>query len=283
MFNKLTPTLFIAFLLAQVAMGDNGLTCTWTNGMLTIHGNRIPGGSVKIHYLEAYCRPGSTDRDWHETVIGHKTDLISSSKDRKRIELKCVLNDGVSVKHVITCKGDEVDFQLTAHNPTDEPSLAHWAQPCIRVGRFTGEDQTDDKYAYIKRCFIFLNGKQQFLPVGHWATEARYTPGQVWCPCNVPRNDINPRPLSSDVPDNGLIGCCSTDNSMILATAWEPYQELFQGVIRCIHSDFRIGGLRPGETKQIRGKLYIVKNDIKVLLKRYRNDFPEHFQKITAK
>ena len=28
-----------------------------------------------------------------------------------------------------------------------------------------------------------------------------------------------------------------------LATAWEPYQELFQGVIVCMHSDFRIGGL----------------------------------------
>ena len=27
-----------------------------------------------------------------------------------------------------------------------------------------------------------------------------------------------------------------------MAVAWEPYQELFQGVIVCLHSDFRIGG-----------------------------------------
>jgi hypothetical protein len=47
------------------------------------------------------------------------------------------------------------------------------------------------------------------------------------------------------------------DDSQILATAWEPYQELFQGVITCLHSDFRIGGLAPGQKKTIRGKLYL--------------------------
>jgi predicted neuraminidase len=63
---------------------------------------------------------------------------------------------------------------------------------------------------------------------------------------------------------------------MILATAWEPYQELFQGVIVCLHSDFRIGGLKPGEQKRIRGKLYLVPADEEALLARYRRDFPEH-------
>ena len=63
---------------------------------------------------------------------------------------------------------------------------------------------------------------------------------------------------------------------MILASAWEPYQELFQGVITCVHSDFRIGGLAPSETKQIRGKLYLMPADVDTLLKRYERDFPEH-------
>ena len=34
---------------------------------------------------------------------------------------------------------------------------------------------------------------------------------------------------------------------------------LFQGVVVCVHSDFRIGGLKPGERKQIRGKMYIIR------------------------
>ena len=62
---------------------------------------------------------------------------------------------------------------------------------------------------------------------------------------------------------------------MIFATAWEPYQELFQGVNHCLHSDFRIGGLPPGETKIIRGKIYFVPNDVAALLDRFAKDFPE--------
>jgi hypothetical protein len=61
-----------------------------------------------------------------------------------------------------------------------------------------------------------------------------------------------------------------------MAVAWEPYQELFLGVITCIHSDFRIGGLAPGETKQIHGKIYIVDADVPSLVNRYKQDFPEH-------
>jgi hypothetical protein len=56
--------------------------------------------------------------------------------------------------------------------------------------------------------------------------------------------------------------------------AWEPYQEIFQGVIACIHSDFRLGGLKPGETKIIRGKIYLVPARVEPLLARYQRDFP---------
>ena len=99
------------------------------------------------------------------------------------------------------------------------------------------------------------------MPTTPWARTALYTPGQVWCPEGVSRDDVNPRPLSSIVPSNGLIGCVSADGKELLATAWEPYQELFQGVIVCLHSDFRIGGLKPGESKTIRGKIYLMPAD----------------------
>ena len=60
------------------------------------------------------------------------------------------------------------------------------------------------------------------------------------------------------MPSNGLIGCFSAEESQVLATAWEPYQELFQGVITCLHSDFRIGGLKPGETDALREQLAMI-------------------------
>jgi len=257
------------------------LTVTWEKNWLYIHGDHLPG-DMRVHYLEAYCRANSQTTDWSKhTVVGHETKLVSAAGDGSKIELLCVLSDGVTVKHTITTTDDEVDFRLTAHNPNDKRSEAHWAQPCVRVGVFTGTgaEKTPDKYAYVEKSFIFLDGKQAMMPTRDWATKARYIPGQVWAAPGVARADVNPRPLHKDVPDNGLIGCYSTDNKLIFATAWEPYQELFQGVGRCLHSDFRLGGLKPDETLRVKGKVYLVENNLKALLNRYRKDFPVHSKK----
>jgi hypothetical protein len=239
----------------------------------------LPGGEIRINHLEAYCRPGSTDADWvQHTVIPHRVENLGLSEDRKSLRLRDTLSDGVIVEHTITTTQDEVDFRLVAHNPTANPSDAHWAQPCVRLGPFTGYASSDPNLDdYLPKCFIFLEGQLTRLPdVRPWATQARYTPGQVWRPVGVPKDDVNPRPLSSLHPSNGLIGAFSADEHWIFATAWEPYQELFQGVARCLHSDFRIGGLNPGETKVVRGKIYLVTNDVPALLTRYARDFPEH-------
>jgi hypothetical protein len=262
--------LWHAVVLVASAADPPRLTISWEKNFLTIRG-AFPGDEVRIHYLEAYCRPGSTDADWRtHTVIGHQAELVGTPTDRE-IQLIDRLTDGVIVRHRITASDDEVDFRLVAHNPTEKESQAHWAQPCIRLDKFTGLD----KHSYIPHCFIFLDGKLTRLPTQPWATQARYTPGQVYCPKHVDRNDVNPRPLSPLVPSHGLCGAFSGDNRWILATAWEPYQELFQGVAACMHSDFRIGGLKPGETKQIRGKLYIVPaDDVAALVKRYERDLP---------
>jgi hypothetical protein len=253
------------------AQSGRALSLAWDSNFLTIRGEHLPGGELRVHYLEAYCRPGSTDRDWRQTVIKHKTQLVSASDDGKRLELRCQLEDGVRVSHQITASADEVDFRLIAENPTQTPSEAHWAQPCIRLDKFTGRGKED----YVPLCFVFLEGKLARLPTMPWATQARYVPGQVYCPRHVDRNDVNPRPLSTLVPSNGLCGCFSGDEKLIMATAWEPYQELFQGVATCMHSDFRIGGLKPGEKKQIRGKMYLVPADVPALVRRYERDFPE--------
>lgn len=253
------------------------LSLSWDKNFLTIRGN-FPGEEIKIMYLEAYCRSGSTDRDWGQTVIKHEARLVSISDGGKIIRLRDKLEDGVVVEHTITAGVDEVDFHVVANNPTDKPSEAHWAQPCLRVDGFTGAGKDDARElvpAYARKCFLFVDGKLARLPTEPWADKARYTPGQVYCPKGVDRNDVNPRPLSSLVPSCGLCGCYSADEKQILAVAWEPYQEIFQGVIACMHNDFRIGGLAPGETKTIRGKLYVVPADVEKLVARFEKDFPE--------
>ncbi len=254
------------------------LTLARTNHWLIIRGPHLPG-EIRINYLEAYCRAGSTDADWvKHTVIPHKNEFLSLSADAKVLRLKDTLADGVTVDHTITARDDEVEFLLKAYNPGTMRSEAHWAQPCVRLGAFMGFDEKTAGNAtdYLSRSFIFLDGKLARMPTRDWATQARYVPGQTWCPAHVPRTDVNPRPLSPLVPDNGLIGAFSADEKMIFATAWEPYQELFQGVARCLHSDFRLGGLAPGERKKIRGKIYLAPANVPALLKRYEKDFPEH-------
>ena len=275
----LTACLILLMISLSIPLNAQDLKLDREGHILSVVSPAIPGGKIDINYLEAYCRAGSTDADWvKHTVIPHENRVLSASPDRKEIRMEDRLVDGVVVQHLIRAGKDEVDFRLVAHNPTDQISEAHWAQPCVRLGAFTGflsPGTSGDLNDYLPKCFIFLDGKLTRMPTPVWATEARYIPGQVWCPQGVPRTDVNPRPLNPQIPSNGLIGCFSSDDEWIFATAWEPYQELFQGVIRCLHSDFRLGGLKPGETREIKGKIYIVKNDVEALLKRYRTDFPE--------
>lgn len=267
-----TALVFALTVLTQASVGsaaDDTLRLAWRKNILTVSSPRLPGGKVEIWYLEAFCRSGSTNRDWRETVIPHRTEMIAADADGRRIRLKSTVEPGIEVLHDIRSTADEVDFRMTLTNRTDKHIDADWLQPCIRVGTFTGLGQEE----YPRRCFIFTQSGLTMLDKTRRTVEARYRGGQVYVPAGVNRLDVNPRPLSPDVPVNGLIGCVSADGKLLLANAWDHTQELFQGVIVCIHNDPRIGGLGPRETKKLHGKLYILDNDPDALLARYRRDF----------
>src|SRR5438105_9657295 len=120
------------------AANDPGLRLDWKANYLTISGDKLPGREMKVLYIEAYCRPGSTNRKWEQTVIGHESRLLSKSPDGKQLVLECKLKDGVLVRHEITAGADEIAFHITATNPTEKASDAQWAQPCVRVDAFSG-------------------------------------------------------------------------------------------------------------------------------------------------
>jgi len=267
----------VALISAMLCLGaldshaDDGLRVAWTNNMLTVSATNMPGGKVDTWYLEAFCRSGSRSRDWHQTTIPHKTELVKADADGKRLRLFTKVEPSVEVTHDIRAGHDEVDFQLQIKNTGKEFVDVQWFQPCMRVDRFTGLKQSN----YIERCFIFAKDGQTMLDKTRRTEAALYRGGQVYVPGNIPLNDVNPRPISPDQPMNGLIGCVSADGEYLLATAWDQTQELFQGVIVCVHSDPRIGGLQPGERKRLHGKLYFMENDPAALLKRYRQDFPK--------
>jgi hypothetical protein len=246
---------------------DEGLKIHWENNILTVSGENMPGKMMNILYLEAFCKTGSTKRIWEQTTIPHSTELISS--DEKSIKLRTIVEPNIEVFHEIRAGKDEVDFQLVIKNSNAGPVDVDWFQPCIRVDQFTNRSQEN----YLDRCFIYTDCGLTTLNKTRRTEEALYKGGQVYVPAGINLNDVNPRPISNDQPVNGLIGCYSDDNKYLMATAWDHYQELFQGIFVCIHSDPRIGGLQAGETKKLHGKLYVMKNDRRELLNRYQRDF----------
>src|SRR5262249_14213372 len=163
--------LSIVFLLPVAAVTaaepSAALTLSWEKNFLRVRGEAIPGREIAIQYLEAYCRPGSTDRDWRETVIGHDAEKVSAKEDGSVMQLRARLRGGVIVEHRTTAGPDEVDFRLPARNPTATASQAHWAQPCVRVDKFTGCSRDDARAlvpVHARKCFIFLNGELTRLP-----------------------------------------------------------------------------------------------------------------------
>jgi hypothetical protein len=263
--------LLLASSFALMAGSPGGLTIAWTNNMLGVSRQDIPGGKIDIWYLEAFCRSGSTRRDWRQTTIPHRTELVSADRKGQRITLRTSVSPNVEVAHDVRAGKDEVDFRLTLKNRGNEFVDVQWFQPCMRVDRFTGGNQSN----YINKSFVFTDRGLTLLDKTRRTEEAIYRGGQVYVPKGINLDDVNPRPISPDQPVNGLIGCVSADDRYLLAMAWDQTQELFQGVIVCLHNDPRVGGLKPGETKKLHGKVYFLKNDPEALLKRYKRDFPK--------
>lgn len=270
-----TPACVLAALVAFLGFrfplpAADGLTISWTNNLLTVSGANLPGGSLEILYLEAFCRSGSTKRDWRQTTLPHRTTLVAASQDRKRLELLTRVEPNVEARHQVSAGDDEVEFNFQITNKGREAIDLNWFQPaCIRVDRFTGGNQGN----YIARSFIFTERGLTMMDRTTRREEALYRGGQVYVPKGINLDDVNPRPISPDQPVNGLIGCVSADEKWLLATAWDRTHELFQGVYVCLHADPHVGGLKAGETKTVRGKLYFLKNDPKELLSRYKRDF----------
>jgi hypothetical protein len=253
------PTLFAA----------DSLTISWTNNHLTVAGPSLPGNTLDIWYLEAFCRSNSTHQNWNKTTIPHKTQLVSGSPTHLRF--RTTVSTNVEMLHEVKAGEDALDFSFELTNRGATPVDLEWFQPCcIRVDKFTGLKQSN----YMSRSFIFTSDGLTTLDKTRRTEAAIYRGGQVFVPSGINLSNVNPRPISETRPQNGLIGCFSADNQYLLATASDKTHELFEGVIVCLHSDPHVGGLRPGETKKVHSKLYIMKNDVPALLERYRRDFP---------
>src|SRR5688572_20980372 len=245
MIPRIVLALVLALVFTPTASAAEGLRISWTNNLLTLSAPDLPGKTMDIWYLEAFCRKGSTKQDWGKTTIPHKTKLLEADADGKRLKLLTTIGD-VEMVHVLRASDDEVDIQYEMENKGGELSPIEWFQPaCIRVERFTGSQQSN----YTAKSFIFTERGLTTLDKTRRTEEAIYRGGQVYVPKGINLEDVNPRPLCKDSRSDGLIGCFSAEHQYIAATALDSMHELFEGVYVCLHSDPHICGLKRGETR----------------------------------
>jgi hypothetical protein len=258
--------------LPMVARASGELKISWTNNVLTISDARLPGGKLEVWYLEAFCRSGAWARDWRQTTLAHTTTLTWADPAGQHLKFRTAVEPNIQVLHEIDVADDGLELRFELVNQGKEPVDLQWFEPaCIRVENFTDCQQSN----YIARSFIFTSRGLIALDQVRRTTNAPNPAGQVYLPRGVAPADANPRPICSDHPVNGLIGCFSADNRWLLATASDRTHELFEGVYVCLHSDPEVGGLAPGETKRVLSKIYLLPNDPPALLRHYRHDFPK--------
>jgi hypothetical protein len=273
------PTLLLVLLFGLLVPGSNGRAdspathLTWTNNLLVVRDARLPGGSLEVFYLEAFCLPGGHQRNWGQTRIPHQTTLLNATTDGSELRFRSTIGPDTEVLHEVRTGRHgtlvEMDFLIT-HRGT-QPWPIQWFQPaCIRVDRFTGASQSN----YTARSFVFTRSGRTPLDALRRTTNALYPGGQVFLPDWIEERDANPRPVALDRITNGIIGAVTADGSSLLAIASDRTFELFEGVYVCLHSDPWIGGLQPGESRRIRQKIYLLPNDTQQLLRRYAEDFP---------
>jgi hypothetical protein len=272
LFSGVKSAFFVTLVLLSAAVLESDAapvpSISWTNNLLTVSDPRLPGGRLEIWYLEAFCRSGAANRDWRKTTFPHKTVLKRA--EPHYLEFDTRVEPSIEVHHDIKATADGLELSFELRNVGNDRVDLQWFEPaCIRVAEFTGCDQNK----YISRSFIFTQSGLTMLDRLRRTTNALYIGGQVYLPDWVLPVDSNPRPVCLDHPTNGLIGCFSADGKWLLATASDRTHELFEGVYVCLHSDPGVNGLAAGETRRVRSKIYLMRNDPKLLLKKYRTDF----------
>jgi hypothetical protein len=242
----------------------------------------IPGlpAPLKLLYIEVFARRSSS-ADLSDHFISFVTEQTSAASDGRRIELRSRLDDGVVIDHVLTAGDGEVDLRLDVHNPTDRASDLEYPAACLPTAEFTGTSRELGSEEFLAKCFITTgNGIRRLTELDEpIAADPQPFPdvvlrGQRWV-SSLTRGEgelMNAEEVSSIEPASGLIGCFSADESLIAAVAWEPFHSLDQAALGCVHSHPWVGGVAPGESKTLRGKIYVV-SSIPELLARHSRDF----------
>ena len=213
---------------------------------------------------------GSHDWKWTVSQDGSKAEMISEW-------MRLTLN--------ATEDGADMILEITNASAHDWPEIAAII-PCfnpghediIRINPLFFDEEHDDTYFLGEDGLDLIKGQaprelhfnQKMLPaIMDWEKESEdgdYVFAGSECNYKWPISERNAH--------DGLMIRESDDNDMVMGIAWESYISA-QGhnPWHCMHLSVRVGPLKQGETKTIRGKLYLFEGTKEDCLNKYRRDF----------
>ena len=170
--------------------------------------------------------------------------------------------------------GAELLLTITNHSRHDWPHLAAII-PCFNPGptknrnpQFTNEDTwflaPDGLTKTIKRQIHFNQTLRKAVDeeADRQNPESPYAWTSKW-----PKTDPN--------ATAGLLLRRSNDKQWVMAIAWDRFLSVqAHNPWLCMHQSIHVGPLKRGETRTVRGRIYLLKTTPEQLVDRFRKDFP---------
>lgn len=244
--------------------------------LVTIRGGSVPGLVMDIWcYEDTLGEPTSYEKEGDAMVLIHKLGTATVTSH---------FEPGPS----------GVDIRVDVAGPSaDAVRKVRSLNPCFQVARSSSFVSTGDYVDdFVSRCFVFLDTGMTFLKdtkripgtrQGKNLTDERSNLPKPWIQEYIPAWRKHPgqvkgeRGHSTDRPVYPIIGVISRDGKYLAAIAWPETASLGQVWHHCVHPRPLIGESFDATTGEIKshGKVYLMENDGKKLIARFKEDFPQ--------
>jgi len=218
----------------------------------------------------------------HTQGTFHSSRTISPDRTQAVLELP-----GLRLSVGVVLDGAELQLRVANNTAHAWPALAGII-PCLSPGRLESAARTpaastfyhvplNTQLADPDRQRTYFLARQGLLPLTsrdiHFCEHLRATvdrasdQGRFVFTSKWPTSEVN--------AVAGLLIRESMDGQWVTGVGWEDFLSV-QGhnPWNCLHACVRVGPLAPGQTKTIRGKLYLLRGSRSDCLQRFRKDFP---------
>ena len=261
---------------ARVAMADSPRIFEWERGF----GLRVPGEPAADMYFWIY--------EWNMFEAmqrGQHTKGAYQLPRKLKGEGTEAIVDSAALRLVLRAVADGAELELRVTNTTADtwPAIAGII-PCWNPGMVAGTnpsmpDPLNRNFADPSRQKTFFLSAGGLTPLTsralHFNSVFRReadrvgsaTDGQFAFSYKWPTSDVD--------ATAGLLVRESEDGRWVTGIAWEEYLSV-QGhnPWNCMHACVRVGPLRPGESRTVRGRLYLFAGTTEDCLARFEKDFP---------